>query len=167
MTTGPTNLYDFATATLAAVVAAFAADAVTLPARHYLYPGTPIAECDALVVAYTQLFMGIGGQGQPVQPTSRGQSRVAQLDIFIYRCGVPGPKGTGLANAQGPAVTDLNAYAQTLMTDAYVLHRGVWRARYGGTFQDWLTGLMIGPASPLPAQGGIGGTTMTIQAALD
>lgn len=167
MSTGPTNLYDLAQSLLSAVAAQFALDVVAPPARQYVTVDPPTADCDALVIAYSRLYMGVAGSAENMQSANRAQTRLADLAVYVMRCGVPTATGTGTAALQAPSVAKYDAYGQTVLTDAYVLHRGVWRARMGGTFGDYLTGLVIGPAVPMPPEGGISGVRMLVTVACE
>lgn len=165
MSTGPTNLYDLAHALLGAVEDSFRDDGVGLPEHREVTGVDVVGECEKLVVAFDRLFIGIPGFAETPQPVTKALTRVASFVVVLFRC-VTTLEGEGQQILESPAVEDLDADAKVIMTDAYVLHRGIARAHFAGKFRDYCENISLGPATPVPTQGGIGGTTLVIAAEL-
>jgi hypothetical protein len=161
MTTGVTNLYDLATGLLTAAAAGFTADGVSVPARQYVSVG----ECDSLIVSYDFVFMGVTGAGENTGPANSASTRSTQLTVWLFRCGFPSPTGQG-NSLRPPTPAAYNTYAEQVLTDAYVLHRGVFRAVRASSFEDVLNRVVVGRAEPIQPQGGLSGTKLTVVAAL-
>jgi hypothetical protein len=161
----PTLLYDVCAGLMAAINTEFAADGVTLPTTQFIDgSGGGLAVCESLVVTWEHIGAATPGTVEapvPMGTNARGFGRQAVILVHLYRC-MPTLEGEGpqLLEAIDPAAE--TAAAQIVMTDAYELHRIMWRALRDGTFLEPWKGLFVGQAVPIPREGGIGGTQLTL-----
>lgn len=163
MTTGVTNLGDFADTLLAAVVTVFGQDDVDLPARQIITIGQPVADCEQLSVAFMGIITGIPGAGESTLPVTLASPRAAQFDVTIFRqIAVAGGGRGATAALQLIPPAALRDDALKIMQDAYVLHRGMMRARRTGLLRDYSMKVQLGTAVPVQPEGGISGTSMPI-----
>lgn len=162
----PTDLYDLASAILAAVENEFTTSAVDLPVRRYVTGVEAVADCDSLAVAWERIYIGVAGQAEAPAPVTVAVSRVAQLTVTIFRClqAVPQAEGINLTDA-APPIDALDADARRIMTDAFTLHRGLVKAKRSGDIRGICEALSVGPAEPIVG-GGIGGVKVTVHAEL-
>lgn len=174
MTSGPTNMADLAHALLAAAAGIFVDNGVAAPDLQYVYGvGEPVAVCDQLVVSWDMIAPGTPGAttttAMPTQTFGLVMPRTAHLRLWCFRCiadvfGVSGlqladpPDSLGLAN--------LTYTAEQVMTDAYILTRGIVAAHYAGSFKTFADGMAVGPTVPLQANGQVGGCVVAIEAEL-
>lgn len=140
----PSAVADAATAILDAVVAAFAEVGVALPERRYRYIGRPAYDCEQVVVWLERIFPGKVGQ-QVTTAMVCGPLRVAQFNVDIVRCVALDEEG-GI-----PAAGLLDGDGATLLTDAWLLHRGVER-RIPDIAR--APGYSVGLGATTPTQGG-------------
>jgi hypothetical protein len=56
----------------------------------------------------------------------------------------------------------LDTDARVIMADAFTMLQGAANAMRKGTFGDFTTAATIGPAVPIQAQGGLGGSMLTV-----
>ncbi|MGH9093843.1 MAG: hypothetical protein ACRDXE_01645 [Acidimicrobiales bacterium] len=163
MSTGPRNLYDLATTVRDAIVAGYATDGVAAPPITYICgPREPSAMCDALVVGWARVFHGTPGPARP-PAIVRGTmvARSTELIVWVFRCLTDVLQGDGMGKTVfDPVKADADAAA--IMTDAYVVHRGLVRAHAAGELRDYTQGLSIGDAQPLAAEGGIAGIELRL-----
>jgi hypothetical protein len=161
VSTGNTNAADLALALLAAVQNAFATASppVPLPDRQFA-TGTTIAEdCEQLVVAFDSIFTGTPGQAATPQFIRPSSTRVATFTVQINRL-IPSLEGVG-QGTMAPSAADIQASGIDLMTDAFLMHRGLMTAANARAFGD-PKGVSLGPVTPTPAAGEIGGMTMIV-----
>lgn len=165
MTTGTTNAFDLAKDLLAGVAAELLADGMTasaIPDRRYVTFGTPVAECSALVVSLERVYQGAVGGSETPHVLRKDVARVAAFGVWLFRCLSAVPQGEGYEVDVAPSVTALEADAALVMTDTYLLHRAVGKARDSGLFRSYALAAQVGAAVPLEPQGGIGGVQVTV-----
>lgn len=170
MSSGPSNLYDLASALLAAAAGTFIDNGVVAPELQYVYgAGLPPATCDQLVVSWEAVNPAVPGATNTLLVLQSGgliAQRSARLQLWTFRCLVGGLQGEGLQLTEPVDPVRMNFDAERVMTDAYILHRGIVAAHYSGAFGKFADGLAIGQALPLPADGGVGGCVITLEAEL-
>lgn len=168
VSTGPDNLYQLATALLVACQGIYLEQQVDPPSAAYVYaPGEPTAVCDQLVVSFGSIYHG--RPAQPIQPMQAGLTmpRTADLFVWVFRCLTDTLQGQGLELTDpAPVPARANYDAQVIMTDAYILHRGIIAAHFAGTFKSFADGLAVNEAAPIQAAGGIGGMRIAVSAEL-
>jgi hypothetical protein len=100
---------------LAAIVSAYKAHGIDLPARRYTAVGEPVNDDEQLVVSYLQHYQGLpGDQASVPQPCNVPQSAV--LTVSLVRC-IPSVDGRN----RPPTAADMQAAYEALMVDAQVL----------------------------------------------
>ena len=169
MSTGPTNLFDLCTALLAACVDIYEGyDGITAPSLQYVYgAGEPVAACDQLVVAWQATKPNTPTFAENPMWVNPVMSRRANLVIMAYRCLTDIPQGGGFEVTDPEPVPARATYdAQAIMTDAYILPKGIVAAHYAGTFGNFASGLAIANVVPIQADGGVGGCRLDIEAEL-
>lgn len=167
MATGATTLYDLMVNVLGVVAAGYAEfPEVEPPTNQYVYATGPVppAICSSLIVAGLTVFLGVAGQ-TPVsdrQVDATG-ARATGLRVYCYRCitagFAPGASGPEVANYD---IVGVQADAQVIASDLYIIHRALWKARWnidgplypsnGGP-----GGYSVGVGVPMEAEGEIGG----------
>lgn len=151
-----TDLADLADSILAAVEARHADAGIGLPNRRYTHTGEVAYDCEQLVVTLTGVFAGLPASphNDPVNPVAPIS---ASFEIHVVRC-VP------TLDQQGnpPSVDRLNASAQEIATDHYVLARGILTSARTGEYGDHCQAVTIDRVGPADPQGGYGGTIATI-----
>jgi hypothetical protein len=153
-----TRLHDFATDVLTAVVDAFAAAAVDLPARRYVAHGEVAYDCDQLVVGLERFALGLPGaedQGVIRAPVSR----TAIFAVHLLRC-VPVPDKQG----NPPTPDALDDSSLELMVDAWLLLTGVLGAYNDSELSTRCDSLAIAGLDPYGPQGNYGGSVLRIGA---
>jgi hypothetical protein len=164
VTTGPSNLYDMAHTILDAVSAQMAADGVDVPDRQYVTMGVPVAECGALVVAWERLGRGTAsGTGEVVRPVDFAATRVATFSVWLLRCLSATVPDEGVDLAAAPTVAELEADAEVVLTDAYVVERGLGRARQAAQVRERGVQMQAYPVVPMEPSGGIGGVRCLVR----
>lgn len=180
MSTGPTNLFDLASALLAvcvnAITVANGDGGPPVPDVNYVFPGRGIPPapppggdvCSALIVGPGDpvIYHGVpsGSESSPMA-FNHVMPRTAVLVVYVYRCMTGGMSGEGMELTQINATNTTND-AETVFTDAFVLHQGIVLARADGEFLDFTTGLVVDPAQALEMEGNVGGCLVTVRAEL-
>lgn len=174
MTSGPGNLYGLAKALLGAAAGIFVDNGQDAPDLQYVFGvGEPAAVCDQLVVSWDMIAPGVPGgtttTAMPLQTFGLVMPRTAHLRLWCFRCiaDVFGVSGLQLADPPDALGLENLAYtAEQVMTDAYILTRGIVAAHYAGSFKTFADGMAVGPAVPLQAAGIVGGCVLPIEAEL-
>ncbi len=165
MSTGPSTLYDLCVALRNAIEEGFEFYEVGLPDRREIVGTDVVGECEKLTVEWDRIFIGQAGFAETPQPVNEGMSRVTNINLWLFRC-IWVPEGEAMELLMSPPPSTVEAEAKMILTDAYTLHRVVTRAHFNGDFQGFCSALSLGPVNRIKADGGIGGTTMTLTAEL-
>lgn len=173
MSSGPSNLYDLAEALLRAAAGVFVDNGEPAPALQYVYAaGQPAAVCDQLVVSWEMISPGTAGgtlnvNPMPAQSYGMVMPRNARLQLWCFRCLTDVVGGSGLQLVDlSPSVEQVSYDSKRIMTDAYILTRGIVAAHYAGTFKTFSDGMAMSPTVPVAANGGIGGCVISVDAEL-
>lgn len=138
------------------------------PARRYVAAGTPVVDCDQVVVWMptidevdtapdgNQLAVGLRGQ--------MGRVNLPSYTLMVVRC-VPALPKQGRSTA--PAVEVLSAAAKQTNADAWVCWCGINTARKQGRFNDLCSSVAVGRATAMQTSGGLGGWQLPIYVQLD
>lgn len=157
MASGPATIYNLATDLLAAVDTGFAFYGVALPSMQYVTGVQTVAACDSLTVGWTAIHDGWPGQPAAPGAFNVASTTVAALTVTIFRC-------LDVAVAPNPTVAQMEADAQTIMTDAFVLFRTAMKMtkQQPPWFGDYATAMQLGPLNVVPADGGMAGVMMDV-----
>lgn len=109
------SLYTTATTILAGVVEGYGARGIDLPDRRYVTLGTPANDCEQVVVAWQQVYLGTPGD-EASEPQRCDAPRSAVFTVQLCRT-MPVVNDAGNA----PSAAAIQAASKTLMTDARVL----------------------------------------------
>lgn len=167
---GPEDLHALAQEFLAACEAAldtiptFASGLVGAPARSYISPGQPAADCcDQLTVhiaAVTEAPTGLPGLPEGLKAQQGARINHSQLVATILRC-VAQPTTT----KQGylpPAASELEASAQQLNADAWAMWNHIWNLIRAEQLFSLCLGVFWGGMRSLEPSGGCGGWVMSL-----
>jgi hypothetical protein len=110
-----TNLADMMDKILERVQHGFEENGVSLPDRQYWQAGIPAADCEQLVVSFSQAYIGPPGD-EANEPQRCNSPRTAQVDIQILRC-APAPG----KNGKPPTAESLQNFGRLQTIDAYTL----------------------------------------------
>lgn len=151
------RLYAFADRLMETVVSVFMSAGVPLPDRKLITVGTPVHDCEEVVVTFQQVSKGLPGQ-DPV-PQNCNAPSTASFEVHLVRC-FPTIQGRGNL-APSPEVLTVNA--EGLMVDAWLL-----MAAADEVNSDPLWGLsgMIYSVQAGEPQGGFVGVVLSVQAAV-
>lgn len=151
---------DLAAEVLAAIVAAYADEAIDLPARQYVADGPPAYDCEQVVVALVRLYPGLPFLENPSAPVLQATLlRTVTLAVHVVRC-IPTVSDRGKA----PSAAVLGASGVRVLTDAYMVPTSLVRAWHAGTFRGRCESFGIREAVPAEPSGGFGGTIVTMDA---
>lgn len=110
-----THLRDMMAGVLGRVQNVFQSYNVNLPARQYWTIGTPVIDCEQVVVSFIQMYLGTPGD-EAQQPQRCNVPRSAVISISIARqVPVVGPGG------RAPLPSTIEKAAEVTAIDAYVL----------------------------------------------
>jgi hypothetical protein len=112
---GSDRVANLADALMQKVIDVFAMEGVPLPERRFLTVGTPVHDCEELVVVFSSLSKGLPGQEDTSQRCDASVSVTFQ--IHLVRC-FPLPGGRGNL---APSAESLSTNADGLMQDAWLL----------------------------------------------
>ena len=167
MSSGPSNLFDLAKSLLVAADSALVEVGINPPELQYVHgPGRPAVTCDELVVSWEGIFPGVPGDTATTRLIDRVMPRNARLQLWCFRCLADASGGEALQLTEAPDVAQVTYDAEAIMSDGYVLTRGVAAAHYSGEFKSFADGLSIAQCVPVEAAGGVGGCVLTIEAEL-
>jgi hypothetical protein len=154
----PQRLAELGQTVLEAIVQAFVDAGVTPPTAQYRWGELPAVDCEQITVSFIRLYTGTEAANiSQIGPTIEANtSFIAQFDVYVVRC-VPIPDDSG----KPPSATNQDAAGAELMTDAWVLGRGIINRKKQGDFADCDV-VTIGQVEALAASGGFGGNVMTI-----
>jgi hypothetical protein len=97
------------------VQAAYAQAGVDLPSRRYWTLSMPAVDCEQLVVAFVQAYMGLPGD-EAARPQPCTAPRTAAVDVYVSRC-VP----TVGTRGKAPEQDAIQVASEQLAIDAYLL----------------------------------------------
>lgn len=157
---GGDKLYTLAEDLLASVVAQFGDESIELPARQYVANGEVAHDCDQLTVAPVSGFIGNPEEEDP-QVVRCASTLSFDLEVRLLRC-VPVPDNAG----NPPNADAIQASAQEILTDAYVMSRGLIRAVNADAFGESCHSVRIGLLEPVGPDGGFGGWRAVVTALL-
>lgn len=100
---------------LAGVVDGYGARGISLPDRQYLTVGTPVNDCEQLVVAWQQSYLGTPGD-EAALPQRCDSARTAVFSVQICRS-MPVVNDAGKA----PKAEDIQKRSEAILIDAQVL----------------------------------------------
>lgn len=153
-----TNLRDMMQGVLERVETVFQSYNVNLPQRRYWTMGQPAIDCEQLVVAFQQMYLGTPG-AQVSEPQRCHVPRSATLTIQIARA-------TPIVGQNGrpPSAEKIQIAGETLAYDSWVLMESI------NLLDQWdETGYGIGVIATLETaapEGGFQTTTMTVTMAV-
>lgn len=110
-----THLRDMMSGVLERVQTVFQSYNVNLPARQYWTVGTPVIDCEQVVVSFIQMYLGAPGD-EAQQPQRCNVPRSAVLSVSIARQ-IP---IVGM-NGRPPSPQSIERAAESTTIDAYVL----------------------------------------------
>lgn len=150
-------------------VPTFAPELGGAPARSYVSPGQPAADCcDQLTVHV------VGLAEAPTQPTGLPEGLKAQygarvnhvnLLATILRCVPTG--STTKTTYTPPSAADLEAAARQLNADAWALWNNVWNQIRAGQLFSLCSGVFWGGMRSLEPSGGCGGWVLSLTVATE
>lgn len=156
-----TDVFDLGEALLNVIAARFAAAAVGLPARRYVHAGEWALDCEQLVVAFQGLHMGVPGRAS-TDPALQAVIVSATFEVAITRC-IPTGRTAGNTWAP-PAAADLQGAAAQIITDGWVLQKGMLAALREGTFDGACGQVVLGALTPIDPQGAYSGIRLPVTA---
>lgn len=98
------------------VIDGYATRGIALPTRQYYTVGTPANDCEQLVVAWQQSYLGVPGDEASEPKQCRADPRTAVFAVQICR-EVPVVNDSG----KPPTAAAIQARSDVLLLDAYVL----------------------------------------------
>lgn len=156
-----TKLFDLANQVLGVCEQILTDAGLVVPGSVYVCGNAiPTAACEQLVVGWARIGHGTPrGDDTPMPIKGQMSPRRAWLSIWVFRCisdvltGQSEEIRAGVVNPVAAA-----ADAQTIMSDAYTLHKGLVIAHSAGLLgADFGSPAVIEDMIPMAAQGGIGG----------
>lgn len=137
------------------VLAVYETAGVALPGRKLITVGTPVHDCEELVITFQQIAKGLPGQNE--FPQNCQSPATASFGVHLVRC-FPTPQGRG---GTPPAAEALTKNAEGLMVDAWLL-----MAAADNVNSDPLNGVagMIYSVSVGEPQGGLVAVLLEVQA---
>lgn len=149
------NLMD---GVLERVTTIFQNNNVPLPQRQYWTMGTPVIDCEQLVVSFAQMYLGAPG-AQATEPQRCNVPRTATINVSIAR-----PVAVVGQNGRPPAGEKIQQASAWLAIDAWVLMQSV------NLLDMWdETGYGVGVIATLEvgeAEGGFQATTLQVTMAV-
>lgn len=165
-----TSLYELASELLGFCAAALDEFTPGAPARQYVAMGAPVFDCEQLTVHVYQVGEASTSPGAtPLDRFARAvkvpRINLAFLVVTIARDCYPGPTGRNLD--QPPEASALNAAAELIMRDGWLLWNAIPAALAAGEL--WGACHFTGwePLQPIPPSGRIAGWTQGLQVELD
>jgi hypothetical protein len=161
-----THLFDIAGVLKTEVIDIYALAGIGLPDRQVITEGGVAWDCELLGIELRQVRRGNPGpeadasRGVPLTPLCVSH-RSAEFHIWIVRC-VPAPSDSG----DPPSVTDIEAAAQDIYTDAWLLPSGIQEAAAAGSLGAPCSGVFVGPAIIVGPQGGFVAVDLLVEYAL-
>lgn len=153
-------LYSIATTILTSVESTFAAHTVDLPDRVYVNHGRPAFDCEQLTISLPMMFRGMAGQEDAsslrTQPCTL--VRAATYTLTIVRC-VP----TSSDDGSPPSVAALEASAEELYVDGWLLSESIREAWSSDAFDCACLDLAMGHLTAVDASGGYAGWTQDFE----
>ena len=129
-----------------------------LPERRYWTMGTPVDDCEQVVVSFVQMYIGPPGD-EATSPQRCNSPRTAVMQVAITRC-IP----VVTARGHAPSPTDIQAASERLAWDAYFLLEVSLDL---DTWSDVFPGLgIIATVEVGEAQGGFQSTIMSVTTAI-
>ena len=138
------------------VVAVFDAAGVDLPDRRLITIGTPVHDCEEVVVTFNDLAKG--GLNEEASPRCDSAVTVS-LSVHVIRC-FPTPPGRG---SVPPAAEVLTVNAHEVMIDSWLLMDVVRVLGNDPMLMFYEVEASVAPGEP---QGGYLGTVLNLQAAV-
>lgn len=140
--------------TLARVQTIYQTAGIALPDRQYWTLGTPVWDCEQLVISFIQAYFGPPGD-EATRPQSCEGPRSAALTVQVVRC-IPTVGRRGGA----PSAEQIQSMSEQLAIDAYLLldlapQLDQWDPGYPGMG-------VIATVDSAEAQGGYQGVTLSI-----
>lgn len=129
------RLADLADAMLAAVVARYTMNGLTLPPRQYTHVGEVAYDCEEVVATLESIYPGLPGE-EAITAPPRGGAFVAtaRMALVLVRC-VPAVSDRGKA----PTAAQLNAAGQAALIDAREVLKALTGAASAGDFTPYCT----------------------------
>ncbi len=109
------SLVTLAQTILDGVIDGYGAKSITLPGRQYYTVGTPANDCEQIVVAWQQAYLGLPGDEASL-PQPCDATKTAVFSVQLCR-EMPVVSQSGKA----PKAEDIQARSAALLLDAYVL----------------------------------------------
>lgn len=125
MTAGPLDperlaearaIANMAQGVLDRVVEGFERAGVSLPERRFTKTGSPVSDCEQVVVVFRQAYIGPPGD-EASEPQRCEGPRSAALEVHITRC-IPVPRGT---KQTAPSPESIQESSEQQMIDAWLL----------------------------------------------
>lgn len=160
------TFYDYAAELLGYCAAALADGPDGAPVRQYVAIGPPALDCAQLTVHVLQLAEASTSPGPlPLDRGRRGVTTPRQdltfMVVTIVRDCYPGPTGRELTDP--PGVAELDAAAQVIMRDGWLLWNSIPAALRAGELWGRCDFTLWEPLQPVPPSGGVAGWTLPLQ----
>jgi hypothetical protein len=153
------NLSVFMQEVLDRVISTYESYNMPLPGRRYWTFGTPVVDCEQLVVSFIQMYIGAPGD-EATEPRRCHDPRSSTLNISVSRA-VPVTQ----QNGQPPTADSIQEAAEWAAYDAWVLMQSVNMFDTWEPYGTFGLGVIATVDSESP-QGGIQTTRMTITMAV-
>lgn len=161
----PAKLYDLARELLDACTNVYYEnDLEPPPLRYVAGVSNPVPISDSLVVTYSRLYHGTPARPDQQYP-ARGLfvPRAASFGIWCFRALQDTLWGQGQVELSLVDMDGVDADARLMMTDAYLLPKGIVAAHAAGQIGvDSGDPVGMGDVLPLPAAGAVGGCRLEI-----
>lgn len=164
------SLYGLAAELLGFCAAALDTLPAGAPARQYVSMSAPVLDCEQLTVHVYQVGeASTSPSDTPLERMRRGVTvpriNLAFMVVTIARDCYPGPTGKDLTKP--PAVADLDAAAQLISADGWLLWNVLPAALRNGELWGACSFTGWEPLLPIPPSGKIAGWTLPLQVDLD
>lgn len=151
-------LFTLAQGLLTSIENIFSAAGVSLPSRKYVSNGDVAFDCEQLAVQASQVYLGQSG-GQVITPITKGAAvvRTVEFSIYLLRCAPVAPD-----NQTAPSAADIQANAQKILIDGWVLFQGVLAEGIAGTLLGECENFSVNAMTPQGPAGGQAGWLLKI-----
>lgn len=161
-----TALPAFAEQVLAAFKAQLTVQAVSLPERQYVTPGSMVPwDGEQLTVSLMGIDQGHPGAGQAASVIPETATFYASFSVNLIRK-VPIINTEGFAAGEVPTAEDLDASGQGLVGDAAALILAGSQVHLARVLVGPGEEMVIGPLSPVGPEGGLAGSRLLVSVSL-
>jgi hypothetical protein len=140
------------------------------PDRQYVCAGTPVIDCEQVVVWIGQIGEVATTPSDPQlqvgQRGNLGRVNIVFLTVMVARC-IPAASEQRSGRIVAPSQDALNNAGEQTNADAWVLWCGLNAARKEGWFNDTCSAVIMEPATPLNPGGQYGGWQVPLSVQLE